>query len=530
MVDVWKELGKAVGAVFKPLFEIPAAMWRSLQEAAGDLAEGFANAAKAVSDAVDPIITPHVAKIMEAATEAILPGSPKPEVEEASKKLTEALMKALEDLVPEKGESPPTMEKLLVAVAGVITTNIGLYLGAEGAGVALDLAHPMKAIGLRAVAGDMLQSLQMPAMVGPTLQAPVWSGVVAPLRMRMNQKFPYLVPDYRWITSLHAKGIIDTDTYEEAMSFQALDATWAAALAEGEKRLPSFGELREMLWRKAVDEPKLRDALQKMGTRSDFLDGYIELTTPRVGAGDLITMSVREAFEVRPGDEEMVERFVTEMAKWGYDRETCLWHWRSHWRLPALGEVFRMHHRGIDMPYTVETFLKWADYSPEWRGPLEKLSWDLPGRIDARWLYRWNIYSVEDLRDLLVKRGLDPEYADDVATATARNQWLTEIRKLIDNAKRDYGKGYIDEATLRADLTGLDLHPDWIEYHVQDALADAGRVLKDDAVDALGDAWLKDIVTEEELERRLALYIVRPRALAMELDRLFIRKYKKPKE
>lgn len=529
MVDVWKELGKAIGSIFKPIFEIPAAIWKSLGDAAGDLMEGFVKGTKDLADTVEPIITPLLTGAIEEATEALLPGSPKKEVKEASEKLTKALMKALEESVPKKGESPPSLEILLASVAGIITTNVGLYLGTCGVTMGLDAPLLTKELGFRESAMDLINSFQLPSMIGPTLQAPIWSGVIAPLRMRMNQRFPYLVPDSRWITGLRAKGIISEETYTEAMSFQGLDESWASALAEGDQVIPAFGELREMLWRKTVNEPKLREALVKRGVRSDFLDGYIELTTPRVGSGDLITMSVREAFAERPGDEEMVERFVTEMAKWGYDRETCLWHWRSHWRLPALGEVFRMHHRGIVMPYTVEKFLQWADYSPEWRGPLEELSWDLPGRIDARWMYRWNIWGIEKLRDLNIHRGLDPKYAEDVALATARNQWLSEIRRLIDNAKRKFGKGYIIEETLRADLLSLDLHPDWVEYHIQDALADADTLRKDEDVDALGDGWIKDMITNADLEAGLSRVIVRPEALDAELNRLYIKKYKRPK-
>ena len=529
MVDVWLELGKAVGALFKPLFEIPKALWKALGDAAGDMMEGFVKATKGLADTVEPIITPLLTDAIEEATELLMPDSPKKEVKEVSVKLTKALMEALEKTVPKEGESPPSLETLLVAVAGLITTNVGLYVGTAGVTMGLDAPVLTKELGFRESAFDLIHSFQMPAMIGPTLQAPVWSGVIAPLRMRMNQKFPYLVPGTGELVEMRAQDLISDARYLEAMSFHAVDGEWSMDLLARAQRVPGFGELREMLWRQAKDEDDVREALIKTGMRSDFIDGYIELTTPRIGSGDLITMSIREAFVARPGDEEMVERFVTEMAKWGYDREACLWHWRSHWRLPSLGEVFRMHHREIEMPYTVETFLKWADYSPEWRGPLEKLSWNLPGRIDARWMVRWGEIDVTDLRDLLVKGGLDPEYADDVAMATARNQWLAEINRLRDNEKRDFVKGYKVEEQLRANLEGLGYPPTWVEFHVRDAVADRERELKDAEVDALGDAWLKDMITDEDLEASLATVIVEPEALDAELDRLYIQKFKKPK-
>ena len=484
--------------------------------------------AEAVSEAVEELIAPHMESIMNEATKSLMPDSPKEEIQEAAEKLTRALMEALEKTVPKKGESPPSLEALLIAVAGIIGTNIGLYVGTAGVTMGLDMVHPIRELGFRESGADLLSSFQMPAMIGPTLQAPVWSGVIAPLRMRMNQRFPYMVPGRGELVEMMAQGLITEKRYIESMSFHAVDGEWSMDLLARAQRVPGFGELREMLWRRAKDEDDVREALVKAGMRSDFLDAYIELTAPRVGSGDLITMSVREAFEPRPGDEEMVERFVLEMAKWGYDRETCLWHWRSHWRWPALGEVFRMHQRGIDMPMTVEKYLKVADYPPEWRAALEELSWNEPGRIEARWMFRHGEIGVTGLRDLLVRGGLNPKYGDQVAMAVARNQFLAEINRLRDNEKRDFVKGYKVEEQLRANLVGLGFPLTWVEYHVQDALSDRERELKDDKVAALGDAWLKDIITDAELEERLGTVIVEPEALAMELDRLFIRKHKKP--
>jgi len=144
-------------------------------------------------------------------------------------------------------------------------------------------------------------------------------------------------------------------------------------------------------------------------------------------------------------------------------------------------------------------------------------------------MFRWGELDVTGLRDLLVKGGLDPDYGDQVAMAVAKNQWLSEINRLRDNAKKDYVKGYLSEDMLRADLVGLGYPPTWVEYHVQDAVADGERDLRDDEVDALGDGWLKDIITDAELEEGLLRILVRPEALDVELNRLYIRKYKKSK-
>jgi len=527
VVDVWEELGKAVGRALKPLADIGRMVWRSLGDAAGDLAEGFMKGAEGVGRVVEPIITPQMSRIMSESAAALGPGTPKEDIEKAAKELAEALIKAMQEKVPKKGKSPPALKDLQTSVALIVAAAFGLYGGTTAISMALDAVHPIKDLGFKAAAMDILHSFSVQDVISPMVHAPLWSGVIAPLRLRMNQLYPYEVPGSMDLVRLRVEGLLEEGKYTEAMSFHGLDADWSGLLRHQAERVPAFPELREMLWRKAKDEPALRGALVKMGIRSDFLDAYVELCKPRVGAGDLVTMSVREAFEVRPGDEEMRDRFVTEMAKWGYDRETCLWHWRSHWRLVAIEQVFDMYHRGIKMPMSVEEFLKWADYSPEWRGPLEKLSWRLPGRIDARWMFRWGEVNVDGLQDLLVKDGLDPEWAPSVAVATARNQFLTEINKLRDNSKSDFVKGYLLEPGLRANLEALGYPPTWVEFHVLDAVADRDRAMKDDAVAVLSDAYLKDELTEDGLLKGLSDYIVSPERVTMELDRLYLKKYKR---
>ena len=528
MVDVWEELGKSLGRALKPLADMGGLLMRSLGAGAGDLMRSLLGSVGTTKDTTKATIAPYMTEILDEASTAVGPGSPPKEIEEAAKKFADALLKKLQENVPKKGSSPPTLQELQIAVALITTGNFVLYAGTHAISMALDGSHLFKDWGFKAATMDIMHTFSVQDVVGPMVQAPLWSGVIAPLRMRMNQLHPYAVPGTGDLARLRAQGLIEKELYTEAASFYALDAEWADRMLQSQERVPDFGDLREMLWRKAKDEPAVRAALVKNQVRSDFIDAYLELTKAKVGSGDLITMVVREAFIPRAGDEEMPQRFVDEMAKWGYDRDACLWHWRSHWRLPALAEVFDMHHREISMPYTVESFLKWADYSPEWRGPLEKLSWRLPGRIDARWMYRWGVIDVDGLRDLLEKGGLDPEYAGDVAQATAKNQWLTEINKLRDNSKSDYAKGYILEEQLRANLEALGYPKEWIDFHVRDAVEDATRAYNAAYVDQVGDGYLKDLITEEELRMGLADVIVRPEVLELEVQRLYVTKYKKP--
>jgi len=511
----------ALGDGLKGLFS-----W--IMESLQDLASGIAGALVGIRGAVEPIFSGVAGGIMGALTAAVSPGSPDEQIETSMKEFTDAYMARMLELSTIEGGSVPTMAELLPRAAGVIAVNMGAAVAGEVAGAALDLAHPMKEIGFRGIATDLIQSVQMPAMLGPLMAGPVWPGIIVPLRYRFNEMNPTAVPDSRWLPDAAARGVLPEDEYRQAMKFQALDDSWASIMMANAYRTPGFPELQLMYWRGSIDADQVSRALARQAMLPEFLPPYEDILERVPGPGDLVRMAVREAFQPRPGDEEIRPTFIKYMGLQGYVEEAVYWFWRAHWVLPSVGQVFDMYHRGIKMPMSVTDYLKWADYAPEWRAPLEKLSWSLPGRIDARWMFRWGKIDVDELQDLLEKGGLDPEWSGRVAESTAKNQWLTEINRLRDNVKRDYVKGYATEDQLRANLEGLGYPPDWIEFHVRDATEDGERELKDDMVFALGDGYMKDLITEDVLEVSLKAIIVRPRAAQMEMERLYIRKYRKP--
>ncbi|TKJ25417.1 MAG: hypothetical protein CEE41_04385 [Hadesarchaea archaeon B3_Hades] len=513
----------AIGDGLKGLFS-----W--IMESLQNLATGIAGAMAGIRGAVEPVFTGIAGGIMSALTSAIQVGSPDEEIDKSVKEFTDTYMKRMMELAKFEEGSVPTLATLLPRAAGVITANLGAAVMGQAVGAALDLAHPVKNMGMRMIAMDVVNSIQMPAMIGPLMMGPIWAGLIVPLRYRFNELNPTAVPGPRELTDMITRGTISEAEYRQAQKFHALDDSWASAMMAAAYRTPGFPDLQLMYWRGEIGEADVGAALVRQGMAPDLIAPYLKIMERVPGPGDLVRMAVREAFRVRPGDEEISSTFIAKMGLQGYVEEAVYWFWRAHWVLPSVGQVFDMYHRGIAMPMSVTEYLKWADYAPEWRAPLEELSWDLPGRIDARWMFRWGDIDVDELQDLLEKRGLDPDWSGRVASATAKNQWLTEINRLRDNAKRRFVRGYDLEDQLRANLAGLGYPETWIEFHVRDAIEDGEMELKDDMVRALGDGYLKDLVTEDALEISLKAIIVRPRIVQMEMERLYIRKYRKPKE
>ena len=80
MVDVWNELGKALGRALKPLAEIPAAIWKSFGDAAGNLIKGFVGAADDLKDTLEPTIINLMPTVFEEAAAGLSAGSPPKEI------------------------------------------------------------------------------------------------------------------------------------------------------------------------------------------------------------------------------------------------------------------------------------------------------------------------------------------------------------------------------------------------------------------------------------------------------------------
>jgi len=267
----------------------------------------------------------------------------------------------------------------------------------------------------------------------------------------------------------------------------------------------------------------------EIGLLTPLRYAYQEMFTPYLPSySDMIRIFVREGY--RPEYQtEIPDGMIPSFRKLGYSEYWAKALWGAHWVLPSVGLVSEMLHRGIEMPMSVPDYLRTADYHPDWREPLIKLSWDLPGRIDARWMAGWDVIDVDEYGDLLVKRGLDPEWRDRVTYATLRQQNASYINKCRDNAKNDFVKGYITEEQLRANLEALEFSPERIEWIVQDALHDREVAHKEKLLDIYQDGYVKDLITDEQLAAYAAEIIVDPEALKLYLDESYVRKYRKPK-
>jgi hypothetical protein len=258
---------------------------------------------------------------------------------------------------------------------------------------------------------------------------------------------------------------------------------------------------------------------------------YNQTFQPEIpGPSDLIRFVVREV--ITP------EEFYATMPLHGFSEKWAKAYWDSHWVLPAFGNVVDAYHRRILSQDELRKFMIWHDYSPEPRPGVSKSDVDIMmgllktpiPRVDLR--RGWEMGAIPD--EDLVRRFEALGYEDDsplMASIAKQEAMEPYINRLIENARSDFVKGYIQERDFRATLEALGKSPSIVEFLVQDALQDRQRRLKDSAVSDLKDSYVKGAIADlEDLKSALSEYIVDPEALEAELRDAYVRRWKKPKE
>lgn len=505
------------------------AIWEALADAAGVIATVIMSGMEVLAGTLHKFVLKPLLGLLDAASDALSPGSPDEEVKKAAEKWIKTLEEAIKRPIPKEGKSPPDILTLGVSAAAIIAGIIGVYSSTHAISAALDATHPVKGWGFKAAIMDILHTVSIDDALGPMLEAPIWAGVIVPMRMRWRQFYPYEVPGTGELVRMATQRIIPDDLYKESMSFHALDTTWSANLQRSNERVPSFGDMSRMKWLKKLTTDQLLDAQRHMGIQEEFIPGYEALLERLPGAGDLITMMVREVIDLTI--------FIETMTMQGVSEVWSMRHYEAHWILLPLGKVQEARYRGFIDDAELAKYLVLHDYKPEPRPGITlsdqelagKLIWKIPGRIEARWMFKWGDIDQAGLEAFLISDGMDPDWAPIVARATARNQMLAEINRLRDNTKKSFVKGLITEQQLIANLNALRYSPDLIGFHIADAKADGERELKLEAIDLIVDGYVKDMITDDELGSGLKYYIVRPEVLEAELDRAYVRKFRKPK-
>ena len=294
--------------------------------------------------------------------------------------------------------------------------------------------------------------------------------------------------------------------------------------------IPSAGTLLDMYWRGLISEDALYNYLAENGYSREWGEKLLQLSKNIPGPQDLITFVVREV--IKPED------FREWMKKKGYEEFWSNYYWEAHWRLPSFENLREAWWRGIISRDEFRKYIVWHDYKPEPRPGISKsdvdiinaLSYELPGRIDTRWMYDWGIINKDDLKNLLKMQGIHPDWLDKVAEAEAINILRDEVGRIRSVLERLYEKGYISRDQLEKELKDLHFREEVINLTLKWADLSLEEEVKDTLMDIYEEAYEKGQISETELKEAIDELIVDPKLRTLKYNLIVLKKMPKPKK
>jgi len=475
---------------------------------------GFIHAA---ADVIGKVLTGFVRVLIDKLTEAFIPASPATEIAEAVDITIHTIYERLKEEVVAIYESPIALAAAPAAATRAVSLVTTAALTTEGAAEAADAVHPTKRLGISRIVRSLARYLGLATIASMPITIMLETGLFRPLRYYYNQTFAPWIPDARELINAAVRRVMPEEEYITYMRWHGLAEQWSMMLLNKAYHVPSFSEAREMLWRGVIPEAKFEECLRYAGIREDFVVPYKGLIERIPGPGDLIRFVVREV--IPPA------KFTELMKKQGFIEEVAKWFWDAHWVLPPPERTWDAFLRDVITEDAYRRFLIWYDYSPEPRPGIGisdvdimlATQYDLPGRIDIRWMYEWGHIDKATFRKLVAMRGIDPDWIDKVTDAETSNVMREEIMGLIREAIYDRRDGVVTNPTFRERLRALRLPDVRIDYYLSRAISMYERKVRERQLRIYEEQFKRGILTEHEYRARLSEIFAYPERVEQEI-------------
>lgn len=295
------------------------------------------------------------------------------------------------------------------------------------------------------------------------------------------------------------------------------DTAYAAVLRSKQSRLGP-NELVQLLRRKKITAAQFDDRIRELGyLRGDEKDSFFELSRQLPPITDLLRMMVRDAADEQAVDrnrfdEDFQKKWAGQVKDWGeeqgIDEDFAKFVWRSHWTLPAPGQLAEMFHRGqfldpnderhVTLDEIRET-LKQQDVAPRWVDAFINTTFRLiPQRVLRRAL-RFGIANDQESFEQFRQQGFDNRNANimvqlskrEAKDIALRTKWMpdfvqgriteSEFGKLLeqDGVSTDYNQDILQRAEILTDRRRRGLCIKSLRTRFLDAEFDEGRAVNE---------------------------------------------------
>ncbi|MEM1523569.1 MAG: hypothetical protein QXU69_11090, partial [Thermofilaceae archaeon] len=389
----------------------------------------------------------------------------------------------------------------LMSIAARIETDdfVAKMLAPKGTPLAGHSPIPPAVVGaVEALVGGVASQMANAALGNPIVQA-------------FNQWLRPTIPGVADLQRMYAANLISRDDFVSGLQKHGF---WDGAINAYEElrfTLPAVSDLNAMIYRNLITEDEYTKQLKLTGFSDRIIEAYRSLRERIPGPSDLVTFVVREAFPLErlpdaPSD------FSKYMKMQGYSELWSKAYWWSHWKLPAFEQLREAYWRGVISLQEFQQFMIWHDYAPFSRPGISKsdleimseLQYQLPGRIEQRWMMRWGLIDKETLKYLTVQMGMHPDWVDRVVEAEVRNMLADERTRMLSQLRGLFVMGKIDENELKSMLEDLHYSNDEIKLILRAAIYEREREMTEKRIDTAILEYRYSKISKEQLAKALA--------------------------
>jgi hypothetical protein len=228
--------------------------------------------------------------------------------------------------------------------------------------------------------------------------------------------------------------------------------------------LPSAGMVVEARHRGLIDGGHMSDVLSRYGFDGSVIDMMYETARPLPGAGDVVTLAGRHAFDP---DAAAAVGFISNapngmrdaMTHLGFADEWTDRYWWAHWSLPNVAGATEMWWRGAIDERMLRAHIDATGYPPVWRDAYMNVAHLPYSRIDLRRMYKIGVLTEDDVHHGYMQIGYDDAHARALTEFTKRyyapedQTELDTIRKEMgDVIRQAYRRRLIDHTTAVAHM------------------------------------------------------------------------------
>jgi len=263
------------------------------------------------------------------------------------------------------------------------------------------------------------------------------------------------------------------------------------------------------LWRRdKITEEELDNRLLNLRLDAVTIENAKKVTEYFPNPQDLIHFAVREVYNPEIVSrfgmmQDLPQKFITEAAKGGVQKEQAENYWAAHWVLPSINQGFEMLHRGVIDNNTLNLLLKALDVMPFWRDALTKISYNPLTRVDVRRMYRLDVLDEQGVYDAYLNIGYSPEDAQKMLEFTVRYENAENVGISRSNVMSSYQKGLISNEQLKVYLQGFGYTDNVVSYWLSVADFEKDNNELDTLVNELTAQYNQGIITLEVLQNTL---------------------------